>query len=230
MEITELQIGTKLELEPFDENGIRLDYSLVSEFEWLVDARTAMVAAPIHEGVIYQLNLGTALNVYFVKKSEYEYEMFSYKAVVKGREMNGNLALLKLEISSDIEKVQRRKYYRLGCSLPVKFRVADSMDELTGGNIPFRKTIATNLSGGGICLLLEDRLEVGKLVECEISPEEDKAIRFFGKVIRDEKRELETRFKYSAGIAYINIDNKDRETVVKYIFNQQRKLRKKGFI
>ena len=230
MEISELQIGTKLELELRDEEGKKLDQSLISEFEWLVDPKTLMIAAPIHEGEIYPLRNGTIINIYFVHKAGKEYELYSFNAIISGREMSEKIALLKIGVISEIERIQRRQYYRLGCSMPVKFRVVESMSEIVNGSIPFRKTIASNLSGGGICLLLEDRLEVGKLVECEIATEENKEVRFFGKVIRYDNSQLDGRFKYEAGIAYIKINNNDREAVVKYIFNEQRKLRKKGLI
>ena len=78
--------------------------------------------------------------------------------------------------------------------------------------------------------MLEEKVEVGKLVECEVFTSQDKKVRFFGKVIRYERSELEGRFKYEAGIAYIKINDNDREAVVRYIFNEQRKLRKKGLI
>ncbi len=230
MEFTDLAIGTKLELEPCGENEKRPEHSLVSEFEWLVDQNAVMVAAPIHEGVIYPLHLGTAMNVYFIKKNGFEYELFAFKATVTAREMQENLALLKLTIGGGIDRVQRRKYYRLGCSIPVRFRVVGSMNDQANENIPFRSTIASNLSGGGLCLLLEEKMEVGELIECEISPEENKVIKFYGKVIRYQKSELDTKLKYEAGIVYIKINNNDREAVVKFIFNEQRKLRKKGLI
>ena len=230
MKVSELQPGTKLELELCDEEGKKLDYSLVSEFEWLVDSKTLMIAAPIHEGVIYPLRIRTTINVYFIRKAGWEYELYLFKAIISGREMNENIALLRIAVISDIERVQRRQYFRLGCSLPVKFRVVESMNEMVNESIQFRKTIADNLSGGGICLLLEDKLDVGKLVECEITTGEKKEVKFFGKVIRYEKSELEGKFKYEAGIVYIKINNNDREAVVKYIFNEQRKLRKKGLI
>ncbi len=230
MEISALQIGTKLEVELCDDEGKKLNFNLISEFEWLIDSKTLMVAAPIHEGVIYPLHIGRIIKIFFIIKTGLEYELFSFKASISGREMSENIALLKIEVIGEVEKVQRRQYFRIGCSLPVKFRVVDSMNEKINEGIQYRKTIASNLSGGGLCLLLEDKLEVGQLVECEITTEEQKEVKFFGKVIRHDTRQLEGRFKYEAGIVYIKINNNDRETVVKYIFNEQRKLRKKGLI
>lgn len=230
MDITELKIGTKLELEIFNDDGIRLDYTMVSEFEWLTGENTAIIAAPIHEGAIFPVHMGTVINIYFNNKKDNDINLFRFKASVSGRETNENLALLKIDIESGIEKVQRRKYYRLDCSVPVRYRVVNSFSDNRNEKIEFKKTITGNLSGGGICLLLEEKIEIGKLVECEINIDPNRMIRTFGKVVRFDNSKIEGKFKYEVGIAFVKINDNDREAVVRYIFDEQRKLRKKGLI
>lgn len=230
MDITQMKIGTKLELELNSDTEAKLGHTLVSELEWLENSNTLAIAAPIHEGVLYPLHIGTKVAVFFVVKNCQEYELYTFHAEVIIREHSGNIALLKIRLLSQLEKVQRRQYYRLGCSIPVKFRILDTMFDISQLNIQYRQTIASNLSGGGICLLLEDKIEVGKMVECEISTDEKKVIKFYGKVVRHDLSELDGKFKYEAGIVYIRINNNDREAVVKFIFNEQRKLRKRGLI
>jgi c-di-GMP-binding flagellar brake protein YcgR len=230
MNITELQIGTKLELEPFNEDGIKLDYTLVSEFEQAYSENIAIIAAPIHEGYIYPVRIGTVMNIHYSQKYENDYNLFMFKAKVIGRETSENLALLKVEIIGEIKKIQRRNYYRLECSIPVQFRIVNSYNSEYNKGIPFQKTIATDLSGGGIGLRLEERIEIGKLLECEILTEESKTIKFCGKLVRYYKNDVEGKFKFHAGVSYIKISNNDREAVVKYIFTEQRKMRKKGLI
>ncbi len=230
MKITELEIGTKLELEPYNEDGISLDKYLVSEFEWVIDDKYIMIAAPIKEGVIYPLHLGVVMNVYFIKKVEEEFQLYTFKAQVIGRETVERIAMLKVEFKGEIERVQRRRFYRLGCSLPVKYRIVETMNEAFNTEIRYKNTIACNLSGGGLCLLLEEKIEYGKLIECEISTDESKKVTLMGRVIRNEHCDLESRFKYTAGISYVKINDSDREAVVKFIFREQIKLRKKGLI
>lgn len=230
MEISEIQMGTKLELEAYDEKGNKLEFILVSEYEWHIGNKTIMIAAPIYEGIVYPLRLGAEINVYFIKRTGYEYELFLFKAIVSGREINENIPLLKIDAVSEVEKVQRRQYYRMGCSLPVRFRIVDSDNNTDREDVKFRNTIAVNLSGGGICLLLEEIIDIGRRIECELFNEDNFKIKFLGKVTRYEESMLESKYKYKAGIIYININNSDREAVVKFIFNEQRKLRKKGLI
>ena len=230
MKISELQVGTKLELELINSDGIRYENTLVSEFEWAEGENAAMIAAPINEGVVFPIHTGTGIYIYFIRKKESVTALYRVKAIVIGRDTSDNMALLRVEAVSGIEKVQRRSYFRLGCSLSIQFRQVESLNPIHSEGVPFKKALASNLSGGGICLLLEDKVEVGKLIECEIPTGEGKVVRFYGKIIRYDRSESDDRFKYEAGIAYIKINENDRETVVKFIFDEQRKLRKKGLI
>lgn len=230
MKLDEVQIGTKLELETLWDDGLRLEYMLISKFEWAIDENTAMIAAPINEGVVFPVHTGTELNVYFLTKQDGNTECFRFRAVVRGRGMVENLPLLKIEATGEIERIQRRQYYRLVCSVPVMYRLVDIPNSEANETVPFKKSLVSNLSGGGVCLLLEDKVEIGKLVECELTAGEGIIVKFFGKVIRYEKTDMEGKFRYEAGIAYIKINEKDRETVVRFIFDEQRKLRKKGLI
>lgn len=230
MNISELEIGTKLELELYDEDGIRLDYTLVSELEWVNSDNEAIIAAPIHEGVVFPISVGTLINVYFTKTNDDRQQLYFFKAEITGRDKSDNIALLKIKLTSGIQRMQRRKYYRLPCAMQVRYRVIDSMNPERNEGIPFRNTIASNLSGGGIGLLLENKIEIGKLIECQINGIKDLTLTFYGRAIRYEKTNMESRYKYEAGIAFVRINNKDREDLIKHIFSQQRILRKKGLI
>lgn len=230
MNVSELEIGTKLELEVFREDGTKAEPLLVSEFEWFAGSSEAVIATPIFEGSVIPLHSGTLLNVYFIKRRENDIQLYKFESRVVGRETSDNLHLLRIEISGGIEKVQRRNYYRLNCSLQAQYRIVDYLNDMYNENIPFKKTITNNISGGGVSLMLEDRIEVGKLIECEVFTGQEKKVRFFGKVIRYDRTELDGRFRYEAGVAYIRIQDNDREAVVRFIFDEQRKLRKKGLI
>lgn len=230
MELSRLETGTKLELELLDDAGERIEPVLVSEFEWYEDNNEAIIAAPIHGGNIYPLHIGARLFAYFLKSRGKEINLYRFEAVVKGREKHDNLHFIKVEMIGDIEKVQRRRFFRLECSLPVKYRLRVSPENDKNNKAPFLETIACNLSGGGIGLLLEEKLEAGSYIECRIFNDIGTEISFIGQIIRCVKNEIESKFKYRAGIAFVKIDYKDREAIVRYIFKQQRKLLKKGLI
>lgn len=228
MELTDIGAGTRLELEPefysYSEN--RPVY--VSSFEWPEGNDTALITAPIFEGRILPLEIDSLCNVYFLKRQGKLLNLYKFRAIVRQRLVIDNMHLVLIEKLGSIVRIQRRSFFRMDCYVDVRYRVVRSFDDELNWDIPFRKTITGDLSGGGLRLLLDERLEPGSYVECELFGEDDRKVRFYGKVVRFEYTGDAGRYRYAAGVAYVDIDENERETVIKYIFSEQRKLLKKG--
>lgn len=229
MEISDLKPGTKLELDLLNPDELD-DFKKVASKLQGINENSLLIDAPIHGSMVYPVHIGATLNVYFSRKTDKQIDVFRFKARVVGREYSGNLALLQIEAEGKMQMIQRRQFYRLECSLPLKYRIVTTMNPEYNKEIKFKASLSRNLSGGGLCICIEDRVNIGETVECEINLYEDVTIRFYGVVVRLEENDLENKYKFLAGITFKKIGNKDREAVVKYIFEQQRKLRKKGLI
>jgi c-di-GMP-binding flagellar brake protein YcgR len=230
MNLSELEVGSKLELELFDNNGVRAQKTLISEYEWMVDDGTIAIAAPISERKIVPVPAGSTMNIYFIKQNGSNVNLYKFRAIVKNRYDADNLKVLLVMKDGEIARVQRRNYYRLDMLLEVSYRSIGPGRRGYTGERQFKNSLAVNLSGGGICLLLDDEFEAGDLLECEMTFDRTQNIRFCGKVVRFDESDREGRYKYKAGLAYIEIDENDRETVVRYIFQEQRKLLRKGLV
>ncbi len=224
---TDLQIGTKLELEVFNIMGERVKRQLISQLEWTEEDNVAFMAAPIHEGVIFPVRIGAAMNVYCLHNGD----LYKFRAKVMNRGVKDNIALLKTEITGEFEKIQRRQFFRFECSTAIKYRPETAEEEEKAKEPPpFIKTYTRDLSGGGLCMVTENRLELGQAIECELSLDEGASVKFKGTVVRSDRIELDERDRFEAGIRFDKIDNRDREAVIAFIFREQRKLRKKGLI
>lgn len=230
MKLSELETGSKLELELFDNNGARIRKTLVSEYEWMLDEGRITIAAPISRGRIIPLPLGSLMNVYFIRQEGSNAELYKFRARVKDRYEEDKLKLLLVEKLGGITRIQRRNYYRLDTLIEVRYRPVGHAGGVNPYPGAFKKSLAVNLSGGGICLLLNDRFETGDLLECEMTFDQVRNIEFYGRVVRFDESEGEGKYSYKAGIAYIEIDESSREEVVRYIFQEQRKLLRKGLV
>lgn len=225
MEITRLMTGTKLELELYGDNGEKIMPTFVSQFEWLEDENTAVIAAPIFEGVIYPVRVGWNMYVYFQNRPD----LFCFRAVVTGRGINNNIAYLRIVIQSAIEKIQRRYFYRFDCSLPIKFQPIYPGKGLEGEE-PYKTSYTRDISGGGVCIKLEEKMDDKELIACELELFEHKIISFTGRIVRFYTREDDEIYKYEMGVLFEEIDSQDNEAIIRYVFEEQRKLRKKGLI
>lgn len=227
MKLSEMDIGTKLELQMYNAFGEKIRPSLVSELEWAEGENVAFIAAPFQGGVIYPVHIGTSLNVYFIHNGDLK----RFKAKVLERAADENIPLLKIAVESEIERIQRRQFYRFACSLPVKYRVIDLRDQEQSKKVPFKEAVTRDLSGGGLCVIVgEGELKSGELLECELQLSQDSVVRFRGQVVRVSTQELDGKHRFKAGIWFRKIENKDRESIISYIFQEQIRLRKKGLI
>ncbi|MCX7922394.1 MAG: flagellar brake protein [Clostridia bacterium] len=222
--INELEIGTKLELEICDNNDEKAGLSFVSEFEWAVDEKTAYIAAPIYEGTIYPIRIDSILSVCFINNGD----LYVFKARVIDRTVKDNIALLKIQICSEFERIQRRQFYRFECYIPVRYR--EVKEVANNSEVPFTTSMTRDLSGGGLCIVTEKMMEHDTLLECELELGEANKVYFTGRVVRITEKEVKGKYKYSIGVLFHDIENRDRESIVSYIFKEQRKLRKKGLI
>lgn len=231
MKISDLKTGTKLELELENKPQHGKSGKLVSKLQ-VIRKGSLLIDAPFSGATINPIHTGAGIYVYFTKRTNLQIDLYRFKAKVTGREYSGNLPLLEIEAESDIKMVQRRQFYRLECTLPVQYRLVGETDCDKGIDTgeKFIKSYTKDISGGGVCINAEVKLEADGILECEVLLQEDNPVRFYGNIVRIETNESESRYKYLAGIAFRKIGDKDREAIIRFIFEQQRKLRKKGLI
>jgi len=232
MRINDITGGTKLELNIFNEDSGEIKDVFVSEFQWAEDEETAIIAAPMREGIIYPLHIGTPLDVYFYKGKGkgYNLDLFRFRAVVTGRDRNDNIELITIRKDGEIYKIQRREYFRFEFAMPIKYRIVENADPITEEDAEYKEAVTVDLSGGGICVRLQEEVPKGSVIECELKLKEKKVIHFLGKVVRLTKIRDSEKYKFEIGVLFEKIDKRSRETLIKFIFEQQRKLRKKGLI
>lgn len=228
MKANELNPGTKLEIEVLDYTmgATETNKYYVSEFEWAEGENVICVAAPIHEGRYLTVPSGTSMNVYINCKSEF----YKVKAILIDRLVKEGLPIYRLNIESEIEKIQRRQFFRFDCVLDIKCREVEMINNTAVPKSKFSNGLTRDISGGGTCLALVEGIEQGKFIECELQLTENKSIKFYGTIVRSFKTDSDSKNKYEAGVEFYNIDNRSRETIISFIFEEQRKLRKKGLI
>ncbi|MGI6778776.1 MAG: flagellar brake protein [Acetivibrionales bacterium] len=232
MLITEVKEGTKLELQIYDELDDKIKLTCVSELQWADDEKTACIAAPIYEGILYPIHRNTLIAVSFLgnEVAGMVASLYKFNARVQYRFREGNVELLLIRVESEIIKIQRRQFFRFECSVPVRYRVIKSMKPLEFENEDYISTFSRDLSGGGLSIKLMEPVERKKYVECELILGERRKIVFIGRVLRLTKYGPEEKYNYEIGVEFTQIHPISRDKVIKYIFEQQRKLRKKGLI
>ncbi|HOV26870.1 MAG TPA: PilZ domain-containing protein [Pseudobacteroides sp.] len=228
MRASEITTGTKLEIQfvDFFMGDKEITKLFVSEFECAEEEDVICVASPIYEGTYLPAPIGTDMFVF----AYFTGQFYKFKAKLKDKLIKDGLPIYKLSINGDMEKIQRRQFFRLECMLGVRCREVKIENNIPVQKGDFLNGFTRDISGGGACLVLAKGIEIGKYLECEIQITGNKMIKFYGTVIRSVKFDVDNKSKYELGVEFYNIDNRTREAIIGFIFEEQRKLRKKGLI
>ncbi|MBR5127741.1 MAG: flagellar brake domain-containing protein [Roseburia sp.] len=198
------------------------------------------IAMPTEKGKLILLPLGVRFEFIF-----YSYSGGLYKSIgqVVERYKKDGFFMLEIQLRTALEKFQRREYYRYNCTQNFKFYVLDeeqkqmeSVDELyrilTEGdfNEDARQGLTVDLSGGGMKFRSENELNPGDKVMVLLRLTNDKMDRQFnivGNVIACVEVRLPAKVVYESRVRFHIEDNRIREEIIRYIFEEERKVRQK---
>lgn len=145
--------------------------------------------------------------------------------------------ILILELTGNLQKYQRREFYRLSCVLDMESRLLEK-EEITAienndryllEGLPLKKSIIVDISGGGIRFVGEHFYEVGNLILCKYHlkiEEKNKEYTLVARVVSVCEVDGKQGF-YEHRAQYVSIDNWKREQIIRYIFEEERKNRKR---
>ena len=174
-----------------------------------------------------------------------EYELCFYTdnglyqclAKVVDRYRDNNIYVLALDLTTNLRKYQRREFYRFSCALEMNSRelLKEEIESLNQSHnalqpeLPLKRSVIVDISGGGLRFVSNLEYEKGSMILCNYNLVVDgvqKHYSLVGKVLSVE--ELENRpGVYEHRVQYVNMDVDDREEIIKYIFNEERKSRHK---
>lgn len=188
---------------------------------------------PMEKSKLILLPINAEYDLYFYTEAGL-YQCF---ANVVDRYKSNNQFVLLMELTSNLRKFQRREYYRLSCALEMSSRplekaeidaVEKSEDYLLPGGA-LKDSVIVDISGGGIRFVGDCAYEPESLIYCKytlIIDGKAKEYTLVAKILT--VRELENKpgaFEHRA--QYVNINTVDREEIIRFIFEEERKQRKR---
>ncbi len=159
-------------------------------------------------------------------------------ARIVDRYKSNNMYLLAVELTSNIRKYQRREFYRFSCALEMSVRLLDE-DETNSveqnektelkRELPAGKAVIVDISGGGLRFISSTLYEADSLVYCKYNLFISGALKEFniaGKILNVKPME-NRKGVYEHRVKYIGLEVEKREEIIRYIFQEERKNRKK---
>ncbi|MCS7241138.1 MAG: PilZ domain-containing protein [Candidatus Caldatribacterium sp.] len=176
-----------------------------------VNEDTLWLAAPQERGTLVPVSPGEVLEVYIVGENE----VFFFEGEVKDRVKRGSIAYVVFGMPEKIVRKQRRNYVRFEAILPVLLKKEEKAFPGT----------TKNISGGGMLVQLREGRDV-------FEPREE-LLFLLSLDGRDIVGRAQVVRKDGPGLyafQFSEIADQDRESIIKYIFQKQIELRRKGLL
>ena len=182
-----------------------------------VGERLLAVGALFDNGEVVPLREGTKVKITFWD----EVSAYAFEAKIMQR-IAVPVSLFVLELPDSISKVQRRNFVRVPAFYPITFRnvTREGLSDLYKGTM-------LDLSGGGMRFSTKERVENKSLLYVQLTlpiGEIQSPVR----VCRAEQ--IEDSNRYSVSVEFHEISERERDRIIRCVFDIQREMRKKGLV
>ena len=229
--------GNKMEIQAVDRTKFIDDMETKKVYQTqvldILSEDRLEILMPMEKSKLILLPVNAEYDMYFYTPSG----LFQCFATVLDRYKTDKQYVLLMELTSNLRKFQRREYYRLSCALEMSSRplekeeieAVENEDKILAPGLPLKRSVIVDISGGGIRFVGNYAYEPDSLVYCKynlVTDGKSKEYVLVAKVL--VVRELEDRRgTYEHRAQYININTAEREEIIRFIFEEERKHRKK---
>lgn len=233
-----IEPGNKIEIqmvEPRDNKSNEPPKTYISQIQDILSENQLELVMPMEKTKLILLPMDKEYNLVIYSGNN----LFQCFARIIDRYKSENIYTLVVELTSNLRKYQRREYYRFSCVLEMNSRnleeeevraieERDPYSNLIPG-LPLKRSVIVDISGGGLRFLSTHPYEPGSLIYISynlVLRGKKKEYELVGKVLSSEKQQ-DRKSTYEHRVQYVDIDVDVREEIIKYIFEEERKHRKK---
>lgn len=245
--------GDKIKLTAIQgEDKTKKEATYISSVVEIMDSNGIKAAMPIINGKYVILDSLKNYRIEFMTRKG----IFACDAKIVRRFKERINFFVVFELMSELEKLQRREYYRLECILDIKFRRSmdgnifedeNKEEEITHRNeenepdlvlirkkVPWHAAIITNISGGGVRFNSREALNKGENVLLKMHLKFDDGEGDYeipAKVVHSAEVPNRPNI-FEARVQFTDISTQDREDIIRFVFDEERRIRrrKKGLV
>lgn len=228
--------GMKVELVPIV-SGFNAQQNVkkyVSSIYEILSDDQIEVTMPMEQTKLILLSVDTEYDVYFYTKKG----LYQCECRIADRYKSDNTYLLALDMITNLRKYQRREFYRFSCALDMVSRPLEAFEiesiERTGNyvemDLPLKHSVIVDISGGGLRFIASQRYNADSLIYCSYHLNNNgtpKEYRIVGKILRVSELENKPGV-FEHRVKYVKIKPADREEIIRYIFEEERKKRQQS--
>ncbi|MCR5251179.1 MAG: PilZ domain-containing protein [Lachnospiraceae bacterium] len=225
--------GDRVDIESVKADELPEDerkYFITKVFDVSEDGQVEIIM-PTEKTKLIVLSVGMVYELFFYAGKG----IYACTAEVVSRRNDTGVAIAVLSLTSELRRHQRREYYRYSCVIGMTSAEL-TKEEATlyeqGGTVyfmeePAEKGVIVDLSGGGIRFVTGAGYREGSLVRCRFMLELKGQMRKYDLVVRILSVESVVNNPSNSELRgqFLRIENGEREEIIRFIFDEERKGR-----
>lgn len=243
-----LKLGDKIDVKHVDKFGVPYQNArtYASQLIDTIDNDIIHIATPIVNSTPIILNVGEHYNLCFYTVQG----LYQCNCMVLKNQRENNIIVAVIRITSNLEKLQRRQYFRLECVLKTDYHVFTQEEEMITKKVAMddfssneersecRKKLAQfgldwipgaihDISGGGVRFTSEVMHNSGDKIKIRLDLDMASGTKnlVVGANVLSSSKIYNKTGVYEHRVEFSDILKRDREDIIKYIFEQERKRR-----
>ena len=180
-----------------------------------IDGKKIRMLTPMYKSVLIRLQEKTRIELLVYGTGK----VYFLEAEVVETIVEDNLYYTDIIAVSEVEKMERRNYFRVRTMKDILIRVKDQENPQE-----YEPALTIDLSGGGI--MFSSTYEYLEDTEIEIKMTiDDSPVILSGKVLNKEKQQELRSYKYT--VKFIDLDSSIKEKIITHVFKLQREALQK---
>lgn len=217
MLINEIKTGMQAQIM-FRSTAGKMQGPYNTRVEMVDEDNTLLLHAPMEKGRRIRFTDQNVYRLYFILANS----QINFETRLVGETRVEHFDMLRFEIVGDGEKIQRRRTFRFACTMPIQFNIVYD----NGEQSEIKKGVVRDLSGGGIKMTSKESIPENALLRFDMHLDGE-YIMAFGLIKLKRHTPENSRYPYTYGISFEGMPEKDEEYIVRYVYNEQRKLLRK---
>lgn len=194
------------------------------------------IGMPTYNGKMVLFHVGLRIDLVFYTSRG----MYTCSGIVLDRYRRGNIYMISIDRKTPLKKFQRREFFRIDCYIEMNYyKISKEVANLPKTQMLYqeimkdyyipeeRPAVAVDISGGGIRFISDYPIDIDSYVLVKIQLSNDKVDQVFflvTKVIESAPTEND-KTKYQNRGKFLFKEMKDRESIVRYVFEEERRFR-----
>ena len=146
--------------------------------------------------------------------------MYKFDAKVIEKVREGKITFIRIKRISDIVENQRRQFFRIETNFKVDLKRKDSQE--------IEHVASLDISAGGMKVYTDKKVELGDVLDTYFSLD-DTQMYLETKVVKKVRND-NIRNRWEISLAFLNLSEKERESIIRFVFEKEREKIKREYL